>query len=306
MKQLKKSITRYFILFALILSLAESLIDGGFEWLMESITDEAVAVSAILVYLLISILIFLLFSLWYTWVINKKIFTETNRQLNERNVLYANIAHDLKTPMTLILGFSQALKEGKIKDADKEDAVETIYTKTKKANELLDLLFQYTKLSTEEYQMHLKKMDICRLVRESVAMNYEIFEEKQMKIEVNIPKVPIIREVDHLEFSRVINNLLVNAYRHNKNGSRVLVSIIETGQKIRIVVADDGAAIDPELKARIFEPFICADESRNSKDGSGLGLAIAEKIVEKHHGRLYVDDGIRGYTKGFVIEFQGS
>lgn len=306
MKQLKKSITRYFILFALLLSLAESLINGGFDWLMESITDEAVAVSAILVYLLISILCFLLFSLWYAWVINKKILAETNRQLNERNVLYANIVHDLKTPMTSILGFSQALKEGKITAADKEDAVKTIYNKTKKANELLDLLFRYTKLSTDEYQMRLEKTDINRLVRESVAMNYEIFEEKQMKIEVDIPEVPIIREVDHLEFSRAINNLLVNAYRHNKNGCRVLVSIIKTDQKIKIVVADDGEAIDPELKTRIFEPFICGDESRNSKDGSGLGLAIAEKIVEKHHVKLYVDDGISGYTKGFVIEFQGS
>jgi len=303
MKQLKKSIIRYFILFAFFLSLAKSLLDGGFDWIMEGITDETVAVSAILVYLLISILCFLLLSIWYTWIINKKILAETNRQLNERNMLYANIVHDLKTPMTLILGFSQALKEGRITDADKEDIVETIYNKTKKANELLDLLFQYTKLSTDEYQMHLEKMDICRLVRESVAMNYEVFDEKQMKIEIDIPDYPIIREVDHLEFSRAINNLLVNAYQHNKNGCRILVRIIETGPKIKIAVADGGEAIDQELATRIFEPFICADESRNSKDGSGLGLAIAEKIVEKHHGKLFIDDGISGFTKGFVIEF---
>ncbi|KNZ42262.1 sensor histidine kinase [Acetobacterium bakii] len=303
MKQLKKSIIRYFILFALLLSLAKSLLDGGFDWIMEGITDEAVAVSAILVYLLISILCFLLISIWYTWIINKKILAETNRQLNERNMLYANIVHDLKTPMTLIMGFSQALKEGRITDADKEDTVETIYNKTKKANELLDLLFQYTKLSTDEYQMYLEKTDICRLVRESVAMNYEVFEEKQLKIEIDIPDYPMIREVDHLELARAINNLLINAHQHNRNGSRVLVKIIEMGQKIKIVVADNGEAIDQELAVRIFEPFICADESRNSKDGSGLGLAIAKKIVEKHQGRLFIDDGISGYTKGFIIEF---
>lgn len=304
MEKLKKSIARYFILFALFLSFLESLISEGLDWIMVGITDEKVAVFVIIAWLLISILCFWLVSIGYTGVINKRIIAETKRQLNERNGLYANIVHDLKTPMTSILGFSQALKDGKIRDENKEETLEIIYNKTKKANELLDLLFEYTKLSTDEYPMHLEKMDICRLVRESIAANYEIFEEKQMKIDVDIPESPIIQELDQREFSRAFNNVLCNAYQHNKNGCRILIKIIETTQTVMIVVADNGEAIDQELEARIFEPFIRADESRNSKDGSGLGLAIAKKIVEKHQGRLSINRGISGYTKAFVIEVQ--
>lgn len=303
MEQLKKSIARYFIIFALLLSISESLISDGLDWIMAGVTDETVAVLVLLFWLLISILCFWLFSRGYTGVINKRIIAETNRQVNERNILYANIVHDLKTPMTSMLGFSQALMEGKIGADNKEEVLEIIYNKTKKASELLDLLFEYTKLSTDEYRMHPDNSDICRLVRESIAMNYELFEEKQMKIEIDIPESPIIREIDQREFLRAFNNILINAYQHNKKGAQILIKVIATIQKTMIVVADNGELINSELETMIFEPFICADESRNSKDGSGLGLAIAKKIVEKHQGRLYIIEEISGYTKAFVIEF---
>lgn len=319
MERLRKSITRYFIIFALLVSISESLISDGLDVIMAGVTDEAVAGLVLLLWLLVSILCFWLFSRAYTLVINKKIMAETNRQVNERNILYANIVHDLKTPMTSILGFSQALNEGKISEENKAEALTIIYNKTKKANELLDLLFEYTKLSTDEYRMQLEKIDICRLLREAIAMNYQLFEEKAIKLTVDIPEAPIIREIDQREFLRAFNNILLNGYQHNKQGAKILIKIIASVQKIKIIVADNGEQIAPELEATIFEPFICADESRSSKDGSGLGLAIAKKIVEKHQGRLFIttavnqqmnteknydiNDNINAYTKAFVIEF---
>lgn len=302
MDKLKKSIIRYFIFFAFVLSVVESNMESMFEPVIHSINNEVTGRITVFVYVFLNIAFVVIFSILFAVIVNRKIAAETNRQLSERNRLYANIVHDLKTPMTTILGFSQALKEGRVKEAEKNELLDTIYHKTKQADELLNLLFQYTKLSTNECQMHFEQVDLCRVVRDCTAQNYELFEEKQMKVDIDIPKHPILKKADPAEISRAINNVLTNAYRHNAVGSKILIRITEDNRKTRIVIADDGDVIDNEWEGRLFEPFVCSDESRNSKGGSGLGLAISRQIVEKHGGRINIDHGICGYSKGFVIE----
>lgn len=304
MEKLKKSIIKYFIIFAFTLSVVESILSSLLDNFMEKIVGKAAAIIILVIYFLLSIMIFVIFSIWFAKVVGKKIVNETNRQLNERNGLYANIVHDLKTPMTLILGFSKALKDGRVKEEEQVEIIDTIYLTSRKMDELVDLLFQYTKLSTNEYLFHIEKIDICRIIRECVVSNYEKFEEKQMELIIDIPEESIIKEVDNLEFSRAINNVLVNAFKHNEIGSKILIRLAKDKQCVRIIIGDDGEDILPDVEEQIFEPFICGDESRNSKGGSGLGLAITKKIIEKHMGRIFIERNMNDYTKCFVIELK--
>lgn len=103
---------------------------------------------------------------------------------------------------------------------------------------------------------------------------------------------------------RAISNLLINAYKHNQKGANILVKVDTEGDMIRIIIADNGDVIDKESAATIFEPFAKGDASRSGGTGTGLGLAISKLIAEKHKGRLYIDDAIEGYVKGFVISME--
>ena len=109
---------------------------------------------------------------------------------------------------------------------------------------------------------------------------------------------------DEKELKRAISNLLVNAYKHNEKGTNVLVRVFVQGTMVKIIIADNGEAIDENVVATLFEPFAKGDASRSGGTGTGLGLAISRIIVEKHAGRLYVDDNVEGYTKGFVVELK--
>ena len=302
MEKLRKYIVRYFILFAFTLSFVVSILDSCLDEVSKYIKDEKTFIIALTIYIILCIGTFILFSKLFVVVISRKISEETKRQNNERNILYANIVHDLKTPMTIIMGFSQALKEKRVKEEVKAELINSIYEKAKKSDELLNILFQYAKLDTSNYQMHFEQQDICRIVRDEVALIYELYEDKQMEVTVEIPDKSIIKNLDKVEFTRAISNLLSNACRHNENGCKILIRLQEEHNKVKVIVADSGDPISKELESNLFEPFICADESRNSRGGNGLGLAITKKIVEKHGGHIYVDSNINGYTKGFVIE----
>lgn len=116
------------------------------------------------------------------------------------------------------------------------------------------------------------------------------------------PEAGVLADIDKAEFSRVIENLIVNAVKHNDYGIKILSKLKSTNGKIKIIIADSGTPISKEDIDRVFEPFHSSDDSRITKNGSGLGLAIAKRIVELHHGKIFINDNIVGYTKAFVIE----
>lgn len=226
---------------------------------------------------------------------------ETNR-----NMLFADIAHDLKTPITTISGYAKALSDGMVTDeAKRQEYFSSIYEKSLKVDELITLLFEYSKLNSDEFELKKETIDIAELLRENAARMYLDFENKGMNLEVEIPEDEIYVEADKVQISRVITNLLGNAWRHNKSGTTVQVELFSEKDIIEIKVSDDGEAIDDKISAHIFEPFVVGDESRSSHGGSGLGLSIASKIVSMHGGTLSLEQyENQRYTKSFVISLQ--
>lgn len=171
----------------------------------------------------------------------------------------------------------------------------------RQTDELLNMLFEYTKLQTEGYPLNKMETDICRVVRSVAAGQYEAFEEKNIRLEIDIPDEKILVSCDLLQMTRAVSNLIINAYRHNAEENQVGIMVRKNADRIFIIVADTGRNIQKEEAALIFEPFVSGDASRNAACGSGLGLAIAKKIVEKHGGTLTVEHREAGYVKEFVI-----
>lgn len=236
-----------------------------------------------------------------TGKVNELLEEEKERQLNyerRRNLLLSDIAHDIKTPITTICGYSKALSEGVAQEEKRMDYLNAIYGKALRIDELITLLFEYVKLDSEGYILHKEPGDLAELLRETIAAHYADFEEKQIALTIDIPDDSLPCEMDSLQIGRAITNLLTNALRYGREKGKVLVRLRDDV----LTVADDGKPIDPDFAERIFDPFSREDSSRRTKEGSGLGLSISAKIVEMHGGELLLNQEFgEGYTKAFQI-----
>ena len=135
---------------------------------------------------------------------------------NKRNLMISDIAHDLRTPITTVSGYAQALIDGLVKEEDVNTYLEAIRDKAVGMNDVIQMLFDFTKLDSEGFTLDKEKTDICELVRECAALSYTDAETAGFKLDVNIPEKRIEQSVDRVHFKRVINNLTVNARRHNQ------------------------------------------------------------------------------------------
>ena len=215
-----------------------------------------------------------------------------------RNLMLSDIAHDIKTPITTICGYSKALSEGVAGEKDRQSYLDAIYAKAMRMDELITLLFEYVKLESEGFTLHWEPGDLAELTREMAALLYADFEDREIELVLEIPEEKVPFEMDRLQLGRAVTNLLTNAVRYGKAGGRVLVRL----QEYELTVADEGEPVDPEFAAHIFEPFARGDKARSSKGGSGLGLGIAQRIVEMHGGKLVLNQNFgEGYTKAFQI-----
>lgn len=226
---------------------------------------------------------------WFSASVVKR-FRELEKQREEeqkeeerkRYLMISDIVHDLKTPMTTVSGYAQALSDGMVKEGSEQEYLDAIKAKTGRMNEIVTMLFDYVKLDSQGYSITKTKTDLCELVRECVADHYTDMENSGCEPEVDIPEEEIIIDADRMQFGRVINNLITNAIRHNPDGTDIGIFIRTDGDEKRVLVADSGVPIDKETADELFEAFVTGDRSRGSSGGTGLGLFISHKICEMH------------------------
>ena len=228
---------------------------------------------------------------------------EADEQTEREKLLYAGIAHDLKTPMTMIIGYAKLLQNKRdITEEERNNYLDTITEQTSHANELLEAMLSYSKLNNNSYQLSCKNGDIAELLRTSVADHYSDFEKMNMAIDMRIPTENVELCLDTVEMKRVFHNLLNNMVKHNSENTSCIIELIKKSTTVEIAFADNGAKISEELQDKLFDAFAVGDKSRNTKNGSGLGLSVCKKIIERHDGDLcYKDEWKNGY-KAFVIE----
>lgn len=224
---------------------------------------------------------------------------ESERRVREQNLIFAAIAHDLKTPMTSVQGFAKALSDGRVKPHEQQEVSDIIYRKSNTMNDMINTLFDYAKLGSEHYKPNFEQIDICTLVRDIIAENYCDIEEHDIELEIEIPDDDIVINADKTELKRAVTNLIVNIYKHNPGGIKAKVSVRKENDKAEIRIADSGKTPPDDID--IFEPFVTANSARTTGHGTGLGLAVTKRIIERHGGELSVSTTENEYTKMFVI-----
>ncbi len=247
------------------------------------------------------LMVFVLGAFAFYWLASRIIRAESERRVKEQNLIYAAIAHDLKTPMTSVQGYAAALRDGKIPPEGQAEACDIICRKSRRMNELVDALFEYARLGAAEYKLKSERIDAAQIVREVAADSYTDFEERGIALDVDIPDGPLAILGDAGQLRRAVTNLVINAWKHNSEGAKVRVAAQAEDGRLLVSVADDGAPIPPEAREALLRPFVTADEARTSRSGSGLGLAIAAKIVRLMGGTLRIADAGGGYVKAFEI-----
>ncbi|OON85355.1 hypothetical protein BXO88_12630 [Oribacterium sp. C9] len=241
---------------------------------------------------------------------------EERRRLEEgRQRMLAGISHDLKTPVTVIQGYANAILDGTISPQKELTYVETIFKKSQVLSELINTFHEYSRLEHPDFVLKKTRGDLCEYLREYIANRYDELDIAGFELEVNIPDKSIYAVFDQLELKRVFENLINNTIRHNPKGTTIYVeleksdSLILSSQynlyshrnninktaeiqkaspMIRILFGDDGVGISDDVRKNIFDPFVTGDESRKSGNGSGLGLAISKKIIEAHGGFIHL------------------
>ena len=300
----KNKIFLSFILFSLIVVIIEKNLEGIFYEFVypkyfEKEEDYATGLPGN-IYFILSILIIVIAAIVLYKLTSGILQKESEKRIKEQNLMYAAIAHDLKTPMTSVQGFAKALSEGKVSDTEKKEIYDIIYAKSNTMNDMINTLFEYSKLGTQEYKPIPESFDICSLVRDIAAENYTEFEEHGIELDIDIPDEEIIVNADKKEFARAIANLVVNVYKHNPEGIKAKISVEKAGEKAVIKILDTGAEIPQDMD--IFEPFVTENTSRMSGHGTGLGLAITKRIIERNGGKIYISSREEGYTKAFVVQ----
>ncbi len=232
---------------------------------------------------------------------------EELRQVYEkkRNLMLSDIAHDLRTPITTIAGYSKALNDDMVLSEEKKrEYLQAIENKSARMNDLINLLFEYVRLDSANYGLRKDEIDLPELLRTIAASLYSDVEEKGMEFEITIPEEVHMVSLDRVQFSRVIVNLINNAIKHNEAGTTISLEMKLHKNSIEVVVSDDGGLIPTFLAEQIFEPFAMGDASRTAQSGSGLGLSIAKKIVQMHGWNLELKQYYEDNRKSFIIEIK--
>jgi len=231
---------------------------------------------------------------------------EKLRDETENRALISNIAHDLKTPITAIKGYSEGILDGVANTEEKKDKyVRTIYNKATEMDTLINELTLYSKIDTNRIPYDFAKLPVMGYFNdciEEVGMDLEAKGIALSYFNYVTEEVQIIADPEQLR--RVINNIVSNSVKYmDKQRGAISFRVRDVGDFIQVEIEDNGRGIATHDLPYIFDRFFRADASRNSATGgSGIGLSIVKKIVEDHGGKIWAtsQEGV-GTTMYFVI-----
>lgn len=205
--------------------------------------------------------------------------------------LITSVSHDLRTPLTSIIGYLNLLQHDDYADLDEHKRyIRNAYNKTQQLKKLIDDLFEYTRLSGGAERLSLQTIDLNGLLEQIMGEFEPIALEQGLTVRhIRMANGPVYGKVDVEKWVRAVDNLLMNALKFSLRPGDITVRLSQRDGKIVLLVENEGEPVTREQEPLLFERFYKADPSRSGHSaapGAGLGLSIARNIVELHGGRI--------------------
>lgn len=215
------------------------------------------------------------------------------QELSSKKML-ANISHDIKTPLTVILGYMEIMRLRASSDPENvsgvqggygDEMLQKVEAKAKQVMELIDQFFTLAKLEAGDKKLEMVKVNISELCRENVLGFYELLIQKDFEVEISIPERAVFVTGDKDAIDRILCNLLSNAIRYGSDGKYMGFCLREENDFVRIDIVDKGKGIEKQFAASVFERLYTMEDSRSrSIQGNGLGLTIARNLANQMGG----------------------
>ena len=223
-----------------------------------------------------------------------KIATETNKRL------MTSLSHDVRTPLTTLMGYLDAVHMGIVRGPEREEYMETARQRAHDMKDYIDVLFEWFKLNANEEVLAPEPCELSELTRGLLKDWLPVFEERKLDYDFAIPEQRLMVVLDRGGYARILNNLIQNVIAHSR-ATRLQIAVESENGMAQIRVEDNGVGIPPEDCKHIFERLYKCDTARTAK-GSGLGLNIVQQLVEKLGGHITVES-TPGVRTAFVVRF---
>ncbi|WP_142328884.1 sensor histidine kinase [Bacillus wiedmannii] len=221
----------------------------------------------------------------------EKVRIEAKRSEESRKQLLSSISHDIRTPLTSIIGYIDALKDGvAVSEIEKKEYLKILYMKSNNLKHLVNEIFNMAKLDANEFPLKEEELDFSEVTREVLIEFLPELSKHNLELQVLIPEstCPII--ADHLSLMRIMSNLIKNAIYYGKDGKTLGIELLETDTDYELLIWDKGPGIPKHDLQKVFERMYRSEQSRNSSSGgSGLGLSISKALVERNGGHIWVE-----------------
>ncbi|GGP16692.1 sensor histidine kinase [Oceanobacillus neutriphilus] len=218
---------------------------------------------------------------------NQKILADYTKKEESIRKMISNISHDLKTPLTVIVGYLEIIQSNKSIQNELEKEVNKAHEKSVELLTLINTFFDLAKLESGDKEMPLEKTNINEACRKSILEFYEILTKQGLDASVDIPDENIYAAGNEEALDRVLRNLISNAIKYGNDGDVVGLTLKQDDSFTYIEVWDKGKGIDEMNKESVFERLYTLEDSRNKLyQGSGLGLTITKRLVESMEGDI--------------------
>ena len=223
-----------------------------------------------------------------------------------KSQFFANISHEFRTPLTLILGPARQLLEGS-NDEETRTKADLIHRSARRLNRLVDELLDLAKIEAGEMKLSTRPVNVISAVHDVVLTFQPLAERKKITCRCSCDEHEIVAHLDRVKIDKILTNVLSNAFKFTPDGGRVDVSVSvqpsEEGGAVAITIADTGIGIPAEHLDKIFDRFYQVDGSHTrEQEGTGIGLALTKELVELHKGRIEVES-VEGRGSTFRLIF---
>lgn len=222
---------------------------------------------------------------------NQKVLADYKEKEISMRKMLSNISHDLKTPLTVVLGYIETISlKPELKSEEKEILLSRAHDKTLEIVKLINKFFDLSKLESGDMDISITRINISEVCRKNILNYYETLTCNGIEVHTDIPEFNIYAMGNEEALDRILNNLISNAIKYGSDGKVIGLNLHYDEKFVYVDVWDKGKGIDEKDKNKVFERLYTLEDSRNKYyEGSGLGLTITKRLIEKLGGEINLE-----------------